>query len=180
MDTSIRVPSFRSDINHQNDLAEELARVIGYNNLPVKSINLGGASNKLDIRTEESLKFFLVNNGFTEVVNSTFCSTSKIDSIKVDNPLDINRGYLRTNLTDSLVENLIYNEKRQKDSIKLFEISDIYTSSTKIHEKRLALIVSGRKGLNHLEFNQKLDNDYLVKLFKKINIDANEFISNID
>jgi len=48
-------------------------------------------------------------------------------SIKVDNPLDSNREYLRTNITNSLLENLIFNERRQKDSIKLFEISDIYT-----------------------------------------------------
>ena len=180
IDTSIKVPSFISDINHQNDLAEELARVIGYNNLPVKSINLGKVSTKLDISTEHNLKRFLVDNGFTEVINSSFCSANNLDSIKVDNPLDSNREYIRTNLTDSLIENLIYNEKRQKDSIKFFEISDIYTSVKNIHEKRLALIVSGRRGLNYLEFNQKLDNNYLVELFKKIDIDVNKFISNID
>jgi phenylalanyl-tRNA synthetase beta subunit len=48
------------------------------------------------------------------------------DSIKVDNPLDSNKEYLRTNLTNPFRKSS-FNERRQKDSIKLFEISDIYT-----------------------------------------------------
>ena len=47
-------------------------------------------------------------------------------AVKVDNPLDSNRQFLRLNIIDSLISNLDYNEKRQKESIKLFEISDIY------------------------------------------------------
>ena len=45
------------------------------------------------------------------------------NSIIVDNPLDSNRAYLRTSLGNSLVSNLLFNERRQKDSVKLFEIS---------------------------------------------------------
>jgi len=180
-DKTIKVPSFRGDINHQNDLAEELARVVGYDNLPIRSINLDGTSKKnLDIFDEQLIKSFLIDKGFTEVINSPFCSVHNLDSIIVDNPLDSNRGYLRTNITDSLLENLIYNEKRQNDSIKLFEISDIYTSNLNINEKRLAIIISGRRGQNHIDFSQKLDNKYLIDLFNEIDIDINEFISNVD
>ena len=48
-------------------------------------------------------------------------------SINIDNPLDSNRNNFRITLKDSLIDNLLYNERRQKESIKLFEISDIYT-----------------------------------------------------
>ena len=122
----------------------------------------------------------MIDKGFAEVINSPFCSAHKSDSVKVDNPLDTNRGYLRTNITDSLLENLIYNEKRQNDSIKLFEISDIYTSSLNINEKKLAIIISGRRGQNHIDFSQKLDNKYLIDLFNEIDFDINKFILNID
>ena len=65
-------------------------------------------------------------------------------SIKVDNPLDSNKKFLRTNLKNSLIECLKYNEKRQKDSIKLFEISDVYSTKDNLlnQEKRIAIIVS--------------------------------------
>ena len=177
---TIKAPSYRSDISHQNDLAEELARVIGYDNIPANSIHIKKTPDKIIPSSEEILKSFLIDNGFMEVINSPFCSTNNLDSIKVDNPLDSNREYIRTKITDSLVENLIYNEKRQKDSIKLFEISDIYTSTNNSHEKRLAIIVSGRIGQNYLDFSKKLDGKYLINLFKKINININQYISNID
>ena len=166
----IIVPSYRNDITHQNDLAEELARVIGYDNIPIKSINLDHIFNKFKTPDEENIKSFLIDNGFAEVINSPFCSINTSNSIKLDNPLDSNREYIRTCLVDSLLENLIYNENRQKDSIKLFEISDIYTSPGNTYEKRLAIIVSGRRGQNHQDFSKKLDNMYLIELFGKQNI----------
>ena len=177
---NIKVPSFRNDINHQNDLSEEIARVIGYDNLPINTINIKRIPKKEPVSKEEILKTFLINKGFTEVINTPFCSTSNEYSIELDNPLDNSRRYLRTDITNSLLENLIYNEKRQKDSIKLFEISDIYNSIQDTHEKRLAVIVSGRRGQNYLDFSQKLDDQYLIKLFKEINIDINKSILDID
>ena len=180
VDKIIKVPFYRNDISHQNDLAEELARVIGYDNIPIKSLNLKNIPTKLNTGNDEKIKLFLIDNGFTEVINSPFCSASNLNSIKVDNPLDSNRQYLRLNLTNSLVENLIYNEKRQKDSIKLFEIADIYTSDINNYEKRLAIIISGRRGQNYLDFSKKLDNKYLINLFKQRNINIEKFISNID
>jgi len=76
--------------------------------------------------------------------------------------LDTNRRSFRTTLKDSLINNLLYNERRQKESIKLFEISDIYTKDIEIkQQKKLGLIVSGRVGNNHNDFSKKLDNNYL-------------------
>lgn len=178
----ITIPSYRSDISHQNDLSEELARVIGYNNLPTESINLEASSVKREIRIEDKLKHFLVNNGFSEVINSPFCSSGNHpDKIKVDNPLDSNREYLRTNISDSLVKNLIFNENRQNDSIKLFEVSEIYTKKDNIlRVKKFALIVSGRVGHNYLDFAKKLDQNYLDNLFKKIGINIGAEVLKID
>ena len=180
VDKSIIVPSFRSDINHQNDLAEELARVIGYDNIPVTSINLSEISGKCNPSKKEKIKAFLIDHNFSEVINSSFCSISTPHSIKVDNPLDINREYMRTNLMDSLLENVIYNEKRQKDSIKLFEVSDIYTTSGNIQENRIAIIISGKRGENYRDFSKKLDHAYLRDIFQEVNIDIDEQIVNID
>ena len=178
---TIKIPSFRSDIHHQNDLAEELARVIGYDNIPLSNININVKQNKFDSTNEKKLKAFLINNGFIEVINSPFCSINDDASIKVDNPLDSNRENIRTNLTDSLIENLIYNEKRQKDSIKIFEISDIYTFNEGIQkEKRIAIVVSGRRGHNYIDFSQKLDKKYLSDLFKEIDMNIDENILKID
>ena len=165
----IKVPSFRSDIKTQNDLAEEVARVIGYDNIATSKISIPNNERTNNKAIENKLRFFLLDNGFYEVINSPFVSLAAEEAIKVDNPLDSNREYLRTNITNSLLENLLFNERRQKDSIKLFEISDVYSSSNGIDKKRkLSIIASGRVGENYTDFSKKINKKYLLTLFQEI------------
>tara|TARA_B110000908_G_scaffold165262_1_gene214426 strand:+ start:1087 stop:2994 length:1908 start_codon:yes stop_codon:yes gene_type:complete len=170
----IKVPSFRSDVKTQNDLAEEVARVIGYDNIATSEISIpkNDKTNYKDL--ENKLRYFLLDHGFYEVINSPFVSPSSDQAIRVDNPLDSNRKFLRTNITSSLVDNLLFNERRQKDSIKLFEISDIYKSHNGINKKRmLSIVASGRVGLNYEDFSKKISKKYLTKIFKDILPDKN-------
>ena len=108
-DDVITVPAFRSDIKTQNDLAEEVARVIGYNNIAREDINIPKNHNHNHNDIENKLRYFLLDHGFYEVINSPFVPISSDEAIKVDNPLDSNRVFLRTNLTNSLLDNLLYN-----------------------------------------------------------------------
>ena len=168
-DNFITTPSFRSDIKTQNDLAEEVARVIGYDNISRAEINIPKSEKTNNQDIENKLRYFLLDHGFYEVINSPFVGLSIEEAIKVDNPLDSNREYLRTNITNSLVDNLLFNERRQKDSIKLFEISDLYTAKNGIHKKRrLSLIASGKVGLNYEDFSKKINTKYLSNLFQEI------------
>ena len=165
----IKVPSFRSDVKNQNDLAEEVARVIGYDNILRREICIPKKQKLNNKDIEKKLRYFLIDHGFYEVINSPFVGLSSEEAIKVDNPLDSNREFLRTNITNSLVDNLLFNERRQKDSIKLFEISDIYSFNNGIHNKRkLSIIASGRVGLNYEDFSKRINVKYLTKLFKEI------------
>jgi phenylalanyl-tRNA synthetase beta chain len=167
IEKEIIVPPYRHDIASQNDLAEEIARVIGYNNIESKPLEI---TNKLDKNVEDvnRLKNYLIKNGFSEVINFPFTANEEKKSISIDNPLDSNRNNLRTSLKNSLLDNLLYNERRQKDSIKLFEISDLYTKNDQINqEKKLGIITSGRQGHNYLDFTKKLDHAYLSNLLNQ-------------
>jgi phenylalanyl-tRNA synthetase beta chain len=168
-DDVIKVPAFRNDIKTQNDLAEEVARVIGYDNILRADINIPQNCNHSHKHLENKFRYFLIDHGFYEVVNSPFVPLSSDEAIKVDNPLDSNREYLRTNITNSLIDNLLYNERRQKDSIKLFEISDIYSYNDGLQKKRkLSIIASGRVGLNYQDFSKKINKEYLETIFQEI------------
>ena len=159
----IGVPSFRSDVKTQNDLSEEVARVIGYDNIPRAEIGIPKNDKQSNKDIENKLRFFLLDNGFYEVINSPFVSHNSDESIKVDNPLDSNREYLRTNITSSLLDNLVFNERRQKDSIKLFEISDIYSSNERISSRKmLGIIGTGRLDKNYKDFSKKIDNSFIA------------------
>ena len=156
IDNEIKIPSYRHDISSQNDLSEEIGRVIGYDNIPSKIFDLN-SSFKREQNKISKIEDFFVHNGFLEVINFPFTSFEEERSILIDNPLDSNRKNLRTSLKESLLENLLYNERRQKDSIKLFEISDIYSNRDNIHqEKKLGIIVSGRRGHNYIDFSKKI------------------------
>ena len=164
----IEVPSFRSDIKTQNDLAEEVARVIGYDNIPRSEIKIPANASKRN-NIENKIRYFLLDHGFYEVINSPFVNVSSEYSIKVDNPLDSNRRFLRTNIINSLVDNLLFNERRQKDSVKLFEISDVYSTEGNLQKRRkLSIIASGRVGLNYQEFSTKISIKYLSTIFAEI------------
>ena len=163
----IIVPSYRNDIKSQNDLAEEIARIVGYDNIQKNKLSIPKTNYIDDKNLENKLRFFLLDNGFYEVINSPFVKNKSNNSVEVDNPLDSNKKYLRTNLTDSLIDNLIFNERRQKDSIKLFEISNLYTFKNDeiISTRKLGIIASGRVGHNHEEFSKQINRKYLTKLF---------------
>jgi phenylalanyl-tRNA synthetase beta chain len=166
VDSHVLVPSYRSDVKTQNDLAEEIARVVGYNNIKPKKIQIPKKLNSVKKDIEPPLRDFLINNGFYEVINNPFTPINKPNSIRVDNPLDSNRGFLRTELKQSLINNLLYNERRQKDSIKLFEISDVYFLESEVIKKRvLGVIASGRVGKNYIDFSKKISQEYLSNIF---------------
>ena len=169
-DNKIIVPSYRNDIKNLNDIAEEIARVIGYDNIPVTSLKMSPANIFTDTKIlEQNVKDYLIKNGFFEVINNPFIDTAEDHAIKVDNPLDSNRQYIRTNLEKSLLENLLYNERRQQDSIKLFEISDVYSNDGNLKNKKvLGIICSGRGGKNYLDFSKKIDDKYIRNLIKDL------------
>ena len=56
----------------------------------------------------------MLDHGFYEVINAPFVNNSLDNSIKIDNPLDSNKENMRTNIIDSLLENLTFNERRQR------------------------------------------------------------------
>ncbi len=169
----IHVPTHRNDISNINDISEEIARSIGYNNIEPNKFNVPSNINKVKINDNLiKIKNLLIDNGFFEVINDPFTSLNNKNSIEVDNPLDTNRRFLRTSLKNSLLENLLYNERRQQDSIKLFEIADIYSLEKSKAKTYIGIIITGRVDNNYEDFSKKLDKKYLVNIIDK-HINAN-------
>ncbi len=160
----VHVPSYRSDIYNKNDIAEEIARVMGYENITKEDLNISVLNKKYQNNLEDSIKLALMNEGFSEVINFPFSSQKNKDSIALKNPLDSSKKFMRTSLRNSLINNLLYNERRQKDSLKFFEISKIYKTypNTKIiAETHVSIICSGRVGKTLETFNKKIDMSYI-------------------
>ena len=174
-------PSYRNDVDNINDLAEEIARLYGYDNIQEANIDL--PVKEFLPSQEDKLRHFLIENGFNEVINSQFTNKKNKVSIDVDNPLDSTRAIIRSSLESSLVQNLIFNEKRQKDRVKLFEISDIYTKDSRNNiscSKKVGIIASGRIAKNFRDFSRQIDENFLRNIFLKIGFKLDKFIKKID
>ncbi len=174
IDKSLHIPQHRHDISSQNDIAEEIARVIGYDNLPSTPLNIKPIVENHERSEYSALRAVLLKNNFSEVINFPFVSQDDKDTIELDNPLDSNKRFMRQNLKDSLIENLLYNEKRQKDSIKLFEFSKVYSYDRDLNETyKIGIIASGRKGHNYRDFSKKIDKSYIAEILSE-HIDINK------
>ena len=173
----IHIPSYRHDIKSINDIAEEIARVIGYNNIESRAFEIPPIGNKNFNIKEEKIKNFLIHHGFYEVINDPFVPNGDNRSVKIDNPLDSNRSFLRRDLKESLLANLAYNERRQKDCLKLFEVSDVYETKSDSRKKLLGIIASGRVDNNYEDFAKKINKKYLTNLLSNniIGIQPNDF-----
>lgn len=181
----ILIPSYRNDISSQNDIAEEIARIIGYNNIDSIKLKIPSNGSQILSKTfdEFEIRSLLIKKGFFEVINYPFVNDSEKGSIKVDNPLDSNKQFLRTSLQKSLLMNLTYNEKRQKDSVKLFEISDVYNQEVNneiIQKRMIGIICSGRIEKNYLNFSKKINIDYLEGILSSIETKSKPFIISRD
>ncbi|MBI4712385.1 MAG: phenylalanine--tRNA ligase subunit beta, partial [Planctomycetes bacterium] len=130
----LEAPDFRPDINLEVDIIEEIARVIGYDNIPPVAPVIEMKARTPDKLNDviQSTRHILYGLGYNEVMT---------DSLKVaqDKPgliglLDTENNvskYLRNNLTDGLNQVYTLNENYQKGNvIKLFEISKVYYRSS--------------------------------------------------
>ena len=113
-----------------------------------------------------------MNNGFYEIINNPFVNKNEKNSIKVDNPIDTNKKFVRQNLKNSLIDKMLYNEKRQKDSVKLFEISNTYylEKDKVIETKKIGIIASGRIDKNYEDFSKKIDEKYISSILDLIGL----------
>ena len=147
----ITVPTIRQDIEIEEDLIEEISRLIGYNNIPTKQPFglLGLAKSNDDLIIINKIKTIFEGIGFTEVYNVSFVGDGDIeklelnrdDYIELENPLSLDLKYLRKDLLLNLLKNIKDNLKRfLKDTqpIKIFELGKIYRQkNNKTEEERM-------------------------------------------
>ncbi len=133
-------PSFRQDITREVDLTEEVARILGYENIPTahpRTVILSPEPN-LHLRFREELKDLLKGVGCREIVTYSFISHSslkklglgesdiRLQPIKLLNPLSEEQAVMRTSLVPGLLNTIRYNLDRDNENIRIFELSKVF------------------------------------------------------
>lgn len=181
------VPSFRQDIEIKEDLAEEIARMYGYDNIPgtiMGGETMVGGKTPLQ-KYESSLKNFLMGQGFYETLTSSFTSEKKLgglnikvsqDTVALINPLGEENSIMRPTLIAHALEVISLNYNRKNPEGRFFEISNTYKKNPipgelPIQEKTLVL---GTYGKNTDYFDLK---GFVELVFSFARIDYPKFVA---
>tara|TARA_R110002072_G_scaffold15067_2_gene61121 strand:+ start:3652 stop:6099 length:2448 start_codon:yes stop_codon:yes gene_type:complete len=133
------VPSFRFDIGLEEDLLEEIARVYGYDNIPVKKVlnELNFIADNSKFNNLRKIKNFLANLGYLEAINYSFVDSNvqdqiykkeeKISPVKLLNPISQDMNVMRQGLLPGFVKNILHNQNHQQHSIRLFELGNCFS-----------------------------------------------------
>jgi phenylalanyl-tRNA synthetase beta chain len=133
-----RSPSWRFDLAIEQDLVEEVARVYGYNNLPVTTpaMAVDIMVNKEAIKPLEYFKDRLVSLGYQEAITYSFVDPQLLEildpdrqGVKVSNPISQDLSVMRTSLWPGLVSAAVHNLNRQQARVRLFEVGQCFIPS---------------------------------------------------
>ena len=137
------VPSFRADLTCMNDLAEEIIRIYGYNEIPTGTMcaeaTLGGRTEKQAF--ELSLERTMYGMGYSQIHTFSFISPKYYDKIRlpedsalrrsvvIRNPLGEDTSVMRTTAIPSMLEVLARNNNFSNEDVRLFEVAGVYYPS---------------------------------------------------
>jgi len=133
----ISIPSRRLDINIQEDLIEEIARIYGYDRIPttypVSERSAGRLSNTQKLKRKA--RRFLEGAGLEEAITYSLTSEDKSkrfrldefsDDVRVLMPMSEERKVLRQSLLPQLLDSISYNKNRQNNDLALFEMGAVF------------------------------------------------------
>ena len=136
---TIHVPSFRPDLNLMADIAEEVGRLYGYNEIPTtafKNATQGGYSPEMIM--ENKAGQLCRSLGYSEIITYSFVSPAIFDQIRlpadsvlrnalrIQNPLGEDTSIMRTIAVPSMLDILSRNNAYHNKSVKLYELAKIY------------------------------------------------------
>ena len=136
---TIHVPSFRPDLNLMADIAEEVGRLYGYNEIPTtafKNSTQGGYSEEMNL--ENKAGQLCRSLGFSEIITYSFVSPTIFDQIRlpadsvlrnamrIQNPLGEDTSIMRTIAVPSMLDILSRNNAYHNKNVKLYELAKIY------------------------------------------------------
>ena len=145
---SVTPPSYRFDIEIEEDLIEEIARVYGFENIPALP---PVAPNAMYIAPENQRSLFTIRRqladlDYQEVINFSFVEEAweadfagNLEPIKLLNPIASQMSVMRSSLIASLVANVKYNLNRKLNRVRIFETGAVYSRNQEVQNGPLAV-----------------------------------------
>lgn len=147
----VSIPTYRQDVSMEADIAEEIIRLIGFDDLPstmpVMPATVGALTPRQQLRRK--LREIFINQGYYEAETYTLIGEKELNDailplsshVSLASPMSEERKIVRTAVLPSLLTSAAYNMARSIKDVPLFEISNVY--SQECMQERLAVVLSG-------------------------------------
>ncbi len=155
---AVTVPSWRPDTATETDVVEEVARMIGYANLPVRR-PARATTGALDVRQQlrRDVRQMLVGLGASEAMPTPLLSAEDLagaglptDAVRITNPLAAEESLLRTSLRPGLLKAVAHNAAHRNPAVRLFEVGRVFLPPSgdtvlPAEPEHLALVLAGEE-----------------------------------
>ena len=152
---TIKPPSFRFDIRIPADIIEELARLYGYDKIPVQRLSINAnisASSQATISSND-FSSSLVNRGYKEVITYSFISNEMHElvdpnstKILLKNPISDDMAVMRSSLWSGLIQSAKSNIRRGHHNARFFELGQCFTGTlVEDQVQKIAGIICGNR-----------------------------------
>lgn len=164
---NLMAPYWRLDLNTPEEYIEEIVRIYGYNNIEAK-LDMPKIEIKSDLvfNFKRQLSEELSKIGYIEILTYPYTEEG---SLKLLNPVDETKPYLRQNLIKSMAK-AIDNNAKYTDTLKLFEISNVFTSEQYLH---LSIGCFYKENNNNSNANQTYTD--LLRVIAQLGFDYTKF-----
>jgi phenylalanyl-tRNA synthetase beta chain len=179
----VKVPTFRTDIENIQDIAEEILRIYGIDNIKSKALEFVEADRENEtlkrIDFENDLRKKAVANGFYEVIHFVFDDKERLkkygfetvdDKIDLLNPIVKELDTLRTTLLLQLLEDIRFNKANGYKRIYLFTLGSVYDKDRN-ENKKIAFVVNGQSDYENPKNHgkpEKVDFKFIVDKLAQI------------
>ena len=173
------IPPYRQDIENNNDLAEEIIRLYGYDvydktdGVLFKNSPVTESVPNVRYNLERKYRNMLVQEGFYEIMTFTFgsndfvkrlmLSDERANPIKISNPLGENFAYMRTTMLSSMLQTATYNLSVGNKEMRLFECGKVYLSKGDnlkelANEPNMLAMLVSEDGFDFFNFKNVIEN----------------------
>jgi phenylalanyl-tRNA synthetase beta chain len=175
----LKIPAYRIDVTREADVAEEVLRIYGFNNIPLPDRWHLAVNSKKSIdrdKIQGTISELLVAKGFYEVLNNSLTKTTYADifeseilkterNVRLLNPLSQDLEVMRQTLVFGLLENIQRNQNRQNPNLKFFEFGTNYHLYPSGYEETnvLAIAITGSKSQELWNSDKDLVSYYTLK-----------------
>ncbi|MFY9222734.1 MAG: phenylalanine--tRNA ligase subunit beta [Blastocatellia bacterium] len=167
-------PSFRTDINIEEDLVEEIVRHVGYEHIPLTLPSWNGAGAYLTgEERRRKAQSTLIELGYSETISFSWVKTEldkyfqnkDLNTLVISNPIDEERPQMRTSLLAGLVESLARNFNFGSRNIRLFEVGKCFEKQDDIvrEYEQLAFLATGQRSESDWQHQQEMLDFYDLK-----------------